>query len=125
MITVTAKGDFKNTEKLIQKIKELARLSDLDKYGREGVTALSNATPRDSGKTAESWDYQIVHSNGKTSIVWTNSNVNNGVPIAVIIQYGHGTGWGGYVKGIDYINPAMKPVFESIADRVWKEVTGS
>lgn len=125
MITFTAKGDFKNTEKFLQRMKEFAKISDLDKYGQEGVDALSAATPMDSGKTASSWGYRIKHENGSASIEWTNSNINDGVPIAVIIQYGHGTGRGGYVKGIDYINPAMRPVFESIADKVWKEVTKS
>lgn len=125
MITFAAKGDFRNTEKFLQRIKEFAKVSDLDKYGQEGVDALRAATPVDSGKTASSWGYRIKHENGSASIEWTNSNINDGVPIAVIIQYGHGTGWGGYVKGIDYINPAMRPVFENIADKVWKEVTKS
>lgn len=123
MITITQKGDFSKTEKFLQRLKEVTRSSDLDKYGRLGVEALKAATPTDSGKTASSWGYKIEHNNGGASIVWTNSNVNNGVPIAVIIQYGHGTGWGGYVKGIDYINPAMRPVFQDIADKVWREVT--
>lgn len=88
-----------------------------------GVKALSEATPVLSGKTASSWGYQISKGHGSFSIHWTNSNINDGVPIAVIIQYGHGTGWGGYVQGIDYINPALRPVFQDIADQVWKEVT--
>lgn len=125
MITFTQKGDFKKTTNFLQRIKEFSRKSDLDKYGKLGVEALANATPVDTGKTANSWSYEIIHKKGKSSIVWTNSNINNGVPIAVIIQYGHGTGWGAYVKGIDYINPAMAPVFEDIANSVWKEVTRS
>lgn len=125
MITVVTKGDFRKTEKFFQRMKEIVRLSDLDKYGREGVEALRRATPMDTGKTADSWDYKIEHNRGGFSICWTNSNVNQGVPIAVILQYGHGTGWGGYVKGTDYINPAMKPVFDDIARRIWEEVTKS
>lgn len=122
MITLTAKGDFSKTEKFLNRMKEVVKASDLDKYGKLGVQALREATPKDTGKTADSWDYEIRHKNGRSSIVWTNSNIQNGVPIAVIIQYGHGTGWGKYVKGIDYINPAMKPVFDEIADKIWKEV---
>lgn len=123
MITLTTKGDFSRTEKFLNKLKEFGRISDLDKYGKLGVQALKEATPKNTGKTADSWDYEIRHSGNKASIVWTNSNIQNGVPIAVIIQYGHGTGWGKYVNGIDYINPAMQPVFNEIADRVWEEVT--
>lgn len=125
MITFTSKGDFRKTERFLERIKEFAKISNLDQYGREGVEALKAATPVDTGKTADCWNYKIEHKNGSSSIVWTNSNVNNGVPIAIILQYGHGTGWGGYVTGIDYINPAMKPVFENIANKVWREVTKS
>lgn len=125
MITFTQKGDFSKTTKFLQRMKEFTKTSDLDKYGKLGVEALRHATPRDSGITANSWGYEIEHKRGQTSIVWTNTNVNEGVPIAVIIQYGHGTGWGAYVKGVDYINPAMAPVFEEIADKVWREVTKS
>lgn len=125
MITVTVKGNFSKTEKFLQKMKEFVRMSDFDKYGREGVEALRAATPIDSGVTANSWKYRIEHSGNELSIVWYNTNINQGVPIAVILQYGHGTGCGGYVKGRDYINPAMRPVFDNIADRVWKEVTNS
>lgn len=124
MITVTAKGDFSKTQKFLQRILEVIHKGSLDKYGKEGVAALTAATPKDTGKTAESWDYEIRHKGNSVSITWTNSNVNEGVPIAILIQYGHATGWGGYVKGIDYINPAMKPVFEDIANKVWKEVAG-
>lgn len=125
MITFTQKGDFSKTTKFLQRMKEFTKTSDLDKYGKLGVEALRHATPRDSGITANSWGYEIEHKRGQISIVWTNTNVNEGVPIAVIIQYGHGTGWGAYVKGVDYINPAMAPVFEEIADKVWREVTKS
>ena len=96
---------------------------NLEKYAREGVTALASATPVDSGTTAASWGYEIQKRHGKVSIYWTNSNINNGVPIAVILQYGHGTNNGGYVQGRDYINPAIRPIFDKIADNAWKEVT--
>lgn len=96
---------------------------NLEKYAREGVTALASATPVDSGETAASWDYEIQKGNGKVSIYWTNSNINDGVPIAVILQYGHGTNGGGYVQGRDYINPAIRPIFDKIAENAWKEVT--
>ena len=91
----------------------------LDKYGYEGVQALEKATPRDTGKTAESWSYQIVRDENGVRIEWLNGNINKGVNIAVILQYGHGLPHGGYVKGIDYINPAMRPIFEKIADESW------
>jgi len=106
------------------RVKEIAHLSILDKYGKIGVEALANATPVDTGETASSWNYSIEHGKNGASLTWNNSNINNGVPIAIIIQYGHGTRGGGYVQGRDYINPAMRPVFDEIADRVWKEVTG-
>lgn len=123
MIAVTAKGNFNKTERFLERMKNFAHIGHLDIYGREGVEALKEATPKDTGKTANSWSYEISHRKGTTSITWTNSNINKGVPIAVIIQYGHGTRSGRYVQGIDYINPAMRPVFEKIADKVWKEVT--
>lgn len=123
-LQLTYKGDFSKTTNWLKKRRRLKFLSNLNKYGDMGVTALSQATPVDTGKTASSWGYTIEQdSPGSIKIVWTNSNVNNGVNIAVIIQYGHGTGTGGYVQGIDYINPAMKPVFEKIAKAAWEEVT--
>lgn len=125
MISVSVNGDFSKTQRYIERIKELAHISSLDSYGKEGVEALRRATPVDTGKTADSWSYEIIHEKNKTSIVWKNANQNKGVPIAIILQYGHGTRSGRYVKGTDYINPAMKPIFENIADRVWKEVTNS
>lgn len=125
MIRYVVKGNWDNIEKFLKKSNRLDLRRQLDKYGRAGVEALSNATPVDTGKTASSWDYEIEDGNGQVSIVWTNSNVNQHVNIAIIIQYGHGTGTGGYVQGIDYINPAMKPVFDELADAVWKEVTSS
>lgn len=125
MIWVRSKGNFNNTEKLLKKSLGNEWLSVLEDYGRQGVQELAAATPLDSGQTASSWDYEIVREKGKVSVVWTNSNVNDGVNIAIILQYGHGTGWGGYVVGRDYINPALRPIFDSMADAAWKEVSGS
>ena len=123
MISFRQKGDFSKLNRFLERAKEAARLSILDKYGREGVAALSSATPVDSGETASSWYYEIKHENGSASITFNNSNVNEGVPIAIILQYGHGTGTGGWVEGRDYINPAIQPIFDKIVDAAWKEVT--
>lgn len=123
MIKFRQKGDFSKLTNYFEKLKQIARLSNLDKYGKEGVSALSSATPVDSGLTAKSWDYEVEISDGEARIVFTNSNIQNGVPIAIILQYGHGTGTGGYVEGRDYINPAIQPLFDKIADDAWKEVT--
>lgn len=125
MVIITQKGDFKKTETFLKKMSNYDMFKNLKKYGQMGVQALSSATPVDSGKTADSWDYQIEIDNGSATIYWTNSNINKGVNIAVILQYGHGTRNGGYVVGRDYINPAIQPVFDKIADAVWKEVTSS
>lgn len=125
MIKYVVKGNWNKTEQFLRKSNRLDLRRQLDKYGKAGVDALSKATPVDTGKTASSWDYEIEEGSGQVSIVWTNSNINQNVNIAIIIQYGHGTGTGGYVQGIDYINPAMKPVFDELADAVWKEVTSS
>lgn len=100
-------------------------MTALGKYGVEGVQALSQATPQDSGLTASSWSYEILKQNGNYTIVWINTNVHSGVSVAVLIQYGHGTGTGGYVQGRDYINPAIQPIFDRIANDVWKVVTTS
>lgn len=123
MIRFRQKGDFRKLTRFLEKAKEAVRLGDLDRYGREGVAALSSATPIDSGITAESWYYRIENKNGTAKISFYNSNIQNGVPIAIIIQYGHGTGTGGWVEGRDYINPAIQPIFDKIAESVWKEVT--
>ena len=117
------KGNLKKTTKFLERMVKEEYLNNLDKYGREGVQALSSATPVDTGKTAASWDYRIEETNSGTKIAWINSNVNNGVNIAIILQYGHGTNHGGYVQGRDYINPAIRPIFDKIADDAWKEVT--
>lgn len=122
MIRFKHKGDFKHTERLFKKAAERSYLNILKKYGQAGVDALSSATPKDSGETAAAWSYEITKTAGGYSIFWTNSNINKGVNIALILQYGHGTGTGGYVKGIDYINPAIRPIFGQIADEAWKEV---
>ena len=123
MITFRQKGDFSKLTRFLERAKETIRLGNLDKYGREGVAALASATPIDSGKTASSWYYKIENKNGYTSINFCNSNINKGVPIAIILQYGHGTRNGGYVQGRDYINPAIQPIFDKIADDAWREVT--
>lgn len=123
MIEFRHHGDFSKTEKFLKK----SRLDDLyqilNKYGIEGVSALSGATPVESGQTASSWGYQIVKDGGSVALEFTNSNINKGVPIAIILQYGHGTGTGGYVSGRDYINPAIQPVFDRIFESVNKEVS--
>lgn len=123
MISFRHKGDFSKLDKFLQKAKGVIKLSDFDKYGREGVAALASATPVDTGTTAASWYYEVRHENGSVTITFNNSNIQNGVPIAVILQYGHGTGTGGWVQGRDYINPAIQPVFDRIANDAWKEVT--
>ena len=123
MIKFRHKGDFSKLTSFLEKAKEAVRLGDLDKYGREGVAALASATPVDSGATASSWYYEIEHKQGSASITFYNSNINKGVPIAIILQYGHGTGTGGWVQGRDYINPAIQPIFDRIANDAWREVT--
>lgn len=123
MISFRQKGDFSKLTSYLEKAKETIKLGNLDRYGREGVKALSSATPQDSGKTASSWYYEIEHKNGSASISFHNSNINKGVPIAIILQYGHGTRNGGWVEGKDYINPAIQPLFDKIASEAWKEVT--
>lgn len=123
MLYMTTKGNYNKTLKWLQKLKEARLFSKLDEYGELGVKALELATPKDTGLTALSWYYEIIRDQNKISITWNNSNRNKGVPIAVLIQYGHGTGTGGYVQGFDYINPALKPVFDEITDKIWKEIT--
>lgn len=123
MIKFTQKGDFKKATSYLEKLKGAIHLSSFDKYGQAGVNALSSATPVDSGETASSWYYKIERTKDTVSITFYNSNVNKGVPIAIILQYGHGTGTGGWVEGRDYINPAIQPIFDKIAEEAWKEVT--
>ena len=122
MIKIRQKGDFKKLTSFLERAKECLDIGVLDKYGRKGVAALSSATPVDTGLTASSWFYKIENKNGVAKIEFHNSNIQNGVPIAVILQYGHGTRNGGYVVGRDYINPAIQPVFDELAKNAWKEV---
>lgn len=123
MISFRHKGDFSKLTNYFERLRNAIKLGRLDKYGREGVAALASATPVDSGTTAASWYYEISQSKNGASISFYNSNVNKGVPIAIILQYGHGTGTGGYVQGRDYINPAIQPVFDKIVKDAWKEIT--
>lgn len=123
MISFRHKGDFSKTSKWLRKIREAARLGILDKYGREGVAALASATPTETGLTAASWYYKVERRSGSVAVVFLNSHVNQGVPIAIILQYGHGTGTGGWVEGRDYINPAIQPLFDKAANELWREVT--
>ena len=123
MITFKSKGNFKKLSSFFERIKEAAKIGDLDKYGREGVEALRQNTPIDTGLTADSWYYEINRDDGVVSISFHNSNIQNGVPIAIILQYGHGTNNGGWVEGRDYINPAIQPIFDKIAEDAWKEVS--
>lgn len=123
MISFTQKGDFSKLTGFLERAKEAVKLGDLDKFGRAGVEALSSATPVNTGKTANSWYYEIENKNSTATISFNNSNIQNGIPIAIILQYGHGTGTGGWVQGRDYINPAIRPIFDEIAENAWKEVT--
>lgn len=122
MIRFRQKGNFSKLSNFLERAKNVVRIGDLDKYGREGVAALASATPVESGLTASSWTYEIVRGKGSVSIRFNNSNIQNGVPIAIILQYGHGTGTGGWVEGRDYINPSVQPLFDKIANNAWKEV---
>lgn len=122
MIKIRHRGNFANLERFLSRAQRLQIRSILERYGAEGVAALASATPVDTGLTSRSWDYQIdIRSKGYT-LTWTNSNIIKGVPIAIILQYGHGTGTGGYVAGRDYINPAIRPIFDKISDSIGKEV---
>lgn len=123
MITFKQKGNFGKLDRYMKSLLEISDRGDLSRFGEMGVEALKKATPVDTGKTAGSWGYEIIRENNNVSIHWTNSNTNKGFNIALLIQYGHGTGYGYYVQGVDYINPALKPVFDAIAQSVWKEVT--
>lgn len=123
LISFRHKGDFKKLDSFLEKAKEAARIGILDKYGRAGVAALASATPVETGLTASSWYYEITRTNGSATITFLNSNINKGVPIALILQYGHGTGTGGWVEGRDYINPALRPIFDNLANEAWEEVT--
>ena len=117
------KGDFRNTERFLRKAHHIKYKSILDKYGQLGVEALMVATPRDSGLTSVSWGYVIEQENDKSTIIWTNSHMADSISVALLIQYGHATGNGGYVRGLDYINPTMRSIFEDMANEAWKEVS--
>ena len=123
MITFRHKGDFSKTTSFLERMKGLVHISDLDRYGREGVAALASATPVRTGLTASSWTYEIERTKNSVSITFLNTNIQNGVPIALILQYGHGTRNGGWVEGRDYINPAIQPIFDKLANELWREVT--
>lgn len=122
MITFTQKGDFSKLNGFLNNLKGALGRSNLDVYGEKGVQALASATPYDTGNTAASWYYKINKENGITSLEFCNSNINDGVQIAIILQYGHGTGTGGWIEGRDYINPTIQPIFDEILDEMWKEV---
>ena len=124
-IKITVSGDYAKTERYLTDLNKGIQFNNLDRYGQAGVDALSSATPLDSGETASGWGYRIKKRKDSVVIEWTNSNVVDGVPIAVILQYGHGTRNGGYVQGRDYINPAIRSIFDQIVADVWKEVSNS
>ena len=123
MLTFETRGSLDKTEKFLNRMSKGDILRTVERYAQLGVDALSSATPVDTGLTAASWGYKIESTRGNISIVWTNSNTAGGKPVAILLQYGHGTGTGGFVQGVDYINPALKPVFDKIANNVWKAVT--
>lgn len=123
MLVIKSKGSFKNTFTLFKKWQSRNIYNCLYKYGKQGVAALAAATPVDTGKTASSWSYKVVDTEKNISLVFYNSNVVDGVPVAIVIEYGHVTPTGGYVEGVDYINPALQPIFNKILNSVWKEVT--
>ena len=122
IVSFRKSGDFKNTEKFMMGVSKRLYLRHLEKYAIKGLNALQSATPVDTGLTRDSWGYEITFSDRSVNITWTNSNVVDGVPIAIILQYGHATGTGGYVQGRDYINPAIQPIFDEMAEDIWKEV---
>jgi len=125
MIKVAVSGDFRHTDAFLERMRSRSYLKQLNRFGAQGVAALKRATPEETGQTAQSWVYEIIQRPGYYSIQWMNTNVRNpgNIPIAVLIQYGHGTRNGAYIQGIDYINPAMRPIFRDIAAEAWKEVT--
>lgn len=122
IISFVQKGDFKKTYSFLEKVLNVFDIGFLDKYGKAGVEALANNTPTDTGLAASSWYYRIVRDGKKVSIQWCNSDIENGIPVAVILQYGHATKNGGWVEGIDYINPAIRPIFDEIARDSWEEM---
>ena len=125
MLSIRQKGDYAKLTRYLVNTRTKIRTFDLNKYGKQGVAALMSMTPVDTGLTANSWYYEIERGDGRASITFYNSNVQNGIPIAIILQYGHGTGGGGWVEGRDYINPALQPIFDKLAEDAWKEVTSA
>lgn len=123
MITLEAQGKFQKANSFLERLLELPNLGVLDKYGRMGVDALSKATPTDTGLAKSSWYYKIEHRKDGASLIFANSDIENGFPVAIMLQYGHATKSGGWVEGVDYINPALKPIFEDLKNELWKEVT--
>lgn len=123
MVSFKHKGNFSKVDRYLVRTKKAVRVGDLDRFGKEGVAALASATPVDTGLTASSWYYEIEREDGSVKITFNNSNIQNGVPIAIILQYGHGTKNGGWVQGRDYINPSIQPIFDKIANNAWREVT--
>ena len=125
ILSINMKGDLKRTTRFLEKAKRVFKVSDFDAYAQQGLEALSSATPVDSGKTASSWEYKIEINQNGIRIAYYNTNVVKGVPIAIILQYGHGTRNGGWVEGRDYINPAIQPIFDKIVESVWREVVNA
>lgn len=123
MASITLKGSFDKIDRFFDRVLNRKIITILERYAKQGVDALVAATPVETGETALSWGYEIFENNGNFQIYWTNSNIVSGYSVALLLQYGHGTGTGGYVEGIDYINPALKPIFQKIADAAWEEVT--
>ena len=123
MLTISSQGNFENSERFLKRMTDKSIFDRLSQFGEEGVQALAQATPVDSGVTAASWTYEIEKTSTSYAIIWNNTNIVNGIPVAILIQVGHGTGTGGYVSGRDYINPALQPVFDRIAASIWNEVT--
>ena len=125
MFGLKSKGSFNNMDRFLKAIKENDIYAALESYARQGVAALESATPRATGITANSWDYRVTYDKGVATVAWTNSNIVAGTPLVILLQYGHGTGTGGYVEGRDFINPSLAPVFDKLADDVWKAVTSA
>lgn len=123
MLTFSQSGDFGNTERFLKNVNNDSFFANLEAYGKAGVQALADNTPRDSGKTATSWGYKVIRSRTNPGIEWYNTNVNDGTSVAILIQYGHATKSGGYISGRDYINPVIRPIFDKIAEDIWKKVT--
>lgn len=125
MVSITTTGSFRNTENFLKHVRKLNITGILESCGQEGVNALSRATPVETGIAAHSWSFEVKDSGGVYELAWTNTDVENGFPVVIMLQYGHGTGTGGWVAGRDFINPAIRPIFDQIADKVWKAVTST